>query len=342
MAATAPHAQPVFVYAPGYYPLYAAMPESQGAAFRTPFATVTNTVSAGSGAENKPRKRMTPVQVSRMEALFAKTTHPTREARQAVATELHMDVRSVTVWLQNKRQSLKKAEDARRHRTHNSAPPTRPSALRRTQSVPDAARGMRQWQRTVSAPPLPRTLPRVSLDAFANRSASSHVTPAIAASARASTPEPDAALDIWDRMPSSPHAPPSSPGNDLRRIAPLGPRRTLEWACAAERARFSDAGRRTRASSPDLSEAGTEDTLEDEELRTPQSTIVVHTPVDKTVKVKAMAQPDSREEDVAEIMLLFATQRAHRPHLTIPLKLNANDPPQLYIQLASALPLFAT
>nr|UHA57737.1 HD protein 2-3 [Auricularia cornea] len=315
MAATAPHATPVFVYAPGYYPLYAAMPEHQGAAFRTPFASVANTVSAGAGADNKPRKRMTAVQVSRMEALFAKTTHPSREARQAVATELHMDVRSVTVWLQNKRQSLKKAEDARRHnRAHNTAPPTRPSALRRTQSVPDATRGARQWQRTVSAPPPPRTLPRVSLDAFANRSAPSHVTPASAIARPATPPPPDSTLDIWDRMPSSPHAPPSSPANDLRRIAPLGPRRTLEWACAAERARFSDAVRHGRASSPELSDAGSDDTLEDDELRTPQSSVVIHAPVDKTVKVKTarpLAQPDSREEDVAEIMLLFATQRAH-------------------------------
>ncbi|KAI0756212.1 hypothetical protein C8Q80DRAFT_1215248 [Daedaleopsis nitida] len=53
----------------------------------------------------RTRKRFTSVQLIVLEHLYRKASHPTREQREAAAREAEIDLRSVTIWFQNKRQS---------------------------------------------------------------------------------------------------------------------------------------------------------------------------------------------------------------------------------------------
>ncbi|KAI0354722.1 hypothetical protein OH77DRAFT_1590471 [Trametes cingulata] len=59
----------------------------------------------------RTRKRFTSIQLMMLEHLYHKASHPTREQREQLAKEAEIDVRSVTVWFQNKRQT-----DRRMHR----------------------------------------------------------------------------------------------------------------------------------------------------------------------------------------------------------------------------------
>ena len=134
-------------------------------------------------------------------------------------------------------------------------------------------------------------------DAFADRAKNDapHVT----------TPD---ASSLWDRMPSSPQEPPSSPSNDLRRLEPFGQRRTIAWACARERARVSAASRsqtpRGASPTPTLMSVDTQDTTEDEELRTPDASVVLDEPID--TKARELGR---RESETAGILLMLAGQR---------------------------------
>ncbi|KAI0640182.1 hypothetical protein C8Q77DRAFT_1275519 [Trametes polyzona] len=63
----------------------------------------------------RTRKRFTSVQLMMLEHLYHKASHPTREQREQLAKDAEIsDVRSVTVWFQNKRQT-----DRRIHRQHS-------------------------------------------------------------------------------------------------------------------------------------------------------------------------------------------------------------------------------
>ncbi|KAI0326756.1 hypothetical protein GY45DRAFT_1328517 [Cubamyces sp. BRFM 1775] len=59
----------------------------------------------------RTRKRFTNLQLMMLEHLYHKVSHPTREQREQLAKDAEIDVRSVTVWFQNKRQT-----DRRLHR----------------------------------------------------------------------------------------------------------------------------------------------------------------------------------------------------------------------------------
>ncbi|EUC65979.1 fungal Zn(2)-cys(6) binuclear cluster domain protein [Rhizoctonia solani AG-3 Rhs1AP] len=56
----------------------------------------------------KSRKRVTPHQLKHLERVFASETHPSRGSREELARELGMELKSVTIWFQNKRQSIKR------------------------------------------------------------------------------------------------------------------------------------------------------------------------------------------------------------------------------------------
>ncbi|KAI8981340.1 hypothetical protein BD414DRAFT_419864, partial [Trametes punicea] len=59
----------------------------------------------------RTRKRFTSQQLMMLEHLYHQASHPTREQREQLAKDAEIDVRSVTVWFQNKRQT-----DRRIHR----------------------------------------------------------------------------------------------------------------------------------------------------------------------------------------------------------------------------------
>ncbi|KZV79992.1 hypothetical protein EXIGLDRAFT_781565, partial [Exidia glandulosa HHB12029] len=137
-------------------------------------------------SETRTRRRIQPAQLECLEALYAKSTHPSRDARSQAAAQTGMDLKTVTIWLQNKRQAVKKAATVAPSSCSSSASSSLPNTtatrppLRRTVSVPNT-RLVSSWRRTKSLPPL-LPLPRVSLDAFAERAnarlqRAEHVTP---------------------------------------------------------------------------------------------------------------------------------------------------------------------
>ncbi|KAI9066507.1 hypothetical protein FKP32DRAFT_1673841 [Trametes sanguinea] len=92
----------------------------------------TNTTLAPADAivdgPKRTRKRFTTLQLMMLEHLYHKASHPTREQREQLAKDAEIDVRSVTVWFQNKRQT-----DRRIHR-QLSEPAAAPLTLHATSS----------------------------------------------------------------------------------------------------------------------------------------------------------------------------------------------------------------
>ncbi|KAF8130637.1 homeobox-domain-containing protein [Boletus edulis] len=193
-------------------------------------STLSRTSSAASissdDATRRTRKRFTSVQLMMLEQLFHQSSHPTREEREAVARAAGMEMKSVTIWFQNKRQTERKAlhhattqpTHAHAHRAapfvisvytllavrlhvdinvwHRPGHPT-PSALHtRTLSTTHVHTPHRKI-----TPPRPRP----SLDRIATRSESRLPPP------RTPTRPHDPYASLWDNMPSSPLAPPASP-----------------------------------------------------------------------------------------------------------------------------------
>ncbi|QRW15431.1 homeobox domain protein [Ceratobasidium sp. AG-Ba] len=77
------------------------------------FASSTQMVVTLDGAPSlrpsvKSRKRVTPHQLKHLERVFASETHPSRGSREELARDLGMELKSVTIWFQNKRQSIKR------------------------------------------------------------------------------------------------------------------------------------------------------------------------------------------------------------------------------------------
>ncbi|TFK56640.1 hypothetical protein OE88DRAFT_1721800 [Heliocybe sulcata] len=60
----------------------------------------------------RTRHRMTDEQLDRLVSTFSQNTHPNRVQKQALAEELGLDLKTVNVWFQNKRQTSKRAIDA--------------------------------------------------------------------------------------------------------------------------------------------------------------------------------------------------------------------------------------
>ncbi|KZP24066.1 Homeodomain-like protein, partial [Athelia psychrophila] len=56
----------------------------------------------------RTRTRFTHQQLSMLERLYARTSHPTREDRDALARAAGMETKHITIWFQNKRQNERK------------------------------------------------------------------------------------------------------------------------------------------------------------------------------------------------------------------------------------------
>lgn len=103
----------------------------------------------------KSRKRVTPHQLKHLERVFASETHPSRGSREELARELGMELKSVTIWFQNKRQSIK------RNILSNSAPGRRSltsddSSMSDGRSSPPLCWSSSESQATDSKPATPR------------------------------------------------------------------------------------------------------------------------------------------------------------------------------------------
>ncbi|EGN93136.1 hypothetical protein SERLA73DRAFT_78978 [Serpula lacrymans var. lacrymans S7.3] len=188
------------------------------------------------------RKRVAPMQLQVLQRMFDVKSHPTREERLILANEIGMELKAVTNWFQNKRQTAKRKALVWNGRRVNFTD-------KRSNSLNlDFAR-----RPFLSDPSNPRPVrPTISLDHIAELcerpsvplcSTPSKVTrpPLTPRSRRAhrNFTTPPSGRGIWNHMPSSPIAPQSSPSIEEARLAVLPSRsktfRSLEWACLKAR-----------------------------------------------------------------------------------------------------------
>lgn len=190
------------------------------------------------------RRRNTPAQLHALHQLFDATPHPTRAQRQALANEIGMcvpppplsrlpdlprfsrELKSVTNWFQNRRQTSRK-----KSHSLNENNPTRS----RVSHSP--ARHQHRHSKT----PLDRS--KISLDRIAALSERPSLTLQLNAPRLPLTPRksnvqqknPSSPSELWTHMLSSPVVPRSSPDPEETRLAALSSRAKtlcpLEWAC---------------------------------------------------------------------------------------------------------------
>ncbi|KAL0952041.1 hypothetical protein HGRIS_008683 [Hohenbuehelia grisea] len=175
-----------------------------------------NAVSA-----RRTRRRFTNPQLAMLERLYRINSHPSRVEREALAKEGGMENRSVTIWFQNKRQT------ERRVALHNA------TSYNHQNSTSGSSRVRRGSPSLASVSSLDSRYSRLSLDRVA--SLSELRVPAPRTPTRRPR-DPDANVDLWDIMPSSPVAQMASPPpRDYVEFGRGQRKRTLEWACAAAR-----------------------------------------------------------------------------------------------------------
>ncbi|KAF9486598.1 homeobox-domain-containing protein [Pholiota conissans] len=201
----------------------------------------SSTVTVVGNSTRRTRKRFTNVQLTMLENLFHQNSHPSREDREAVARAGGMEIKSVTIWFQNKRQTERKTAQASNPDANMPSPNVVPNitSTLHTFSLYNTSHSISRT--STSSPPFSvssrsttstttHSSVRPTLDRVASRSE-------LRAAAPRTPRKQDPAGPIWDNMPSSPLAPPISP--PAREFIDFGKngktRRTLEWACAAAR-----------------------------------------------------------------------------------------------------------
>ncbi|KAH9942939.1 hypothetical protein B0H21DRAFT_749054 [Amylocystis lapponica] len=175
------------------------------------------------------RKRLQQDQTSTLLAVFQHRTHPSKEERALLSAQLGMEMKAVSAWFQNKRRGLKKKNLAWRRA---SLPIIRsenlPSHSRQGAGLSlDCIASLRERRTAPHIPSVPGDPLRPPLASRLNMARSVKLAD-----------KPDA--DLWEHIPSSPPAPPSSPAAESVRLSVLPARsrtmRSLEWACAKARA----------------------------------------------------------------------------------------------------------
>ncbi|KAI0785047.1 hypothetical protein C8Q75DRAFT_777177 [Abortiporus biennis] len=227
------------------------------------------------------RRRLLPEQLEALQALYDETSHPTKEERAALAAELGMELKSVNVWYQNKRRSMKRQAAAWKPEndtasvissTSTSSIITSRSVLGRNSSfsLDCIASARERKDKTQIRPPLTPKRNRQSRPC-------SH------------SPDPN---HLWEYLPSSPTtAPPSSPSRESTLLSALPPNsktmRSLEWACAKERASrkykileddddfFGPASMEIREVESMLFDQGEDTEIEQDEAITPENSMEI-------------------------------------------------------------------
>ncbi|KAK7050441.1 homeobox domain-containing protein [Favolaschia claudopus] len=209
----------------------------------------------------RTRKRFTNVQLTMLEDLFHRHSHPSREQRESIARSANMELKSVTIWFQNKRQTERRTTLASGRvmptviiNNGNNTYPRPPSPMR----SPSMASSASSASTSTSASRRP------SLDSVASRSELRAPAP------RTPSRRHNAHAPLWENMPSSPVGPQfSPPAHEYVEFGQEHRTRTLEWACA--RRRLKDKAERSLAR-PGLIRDDEDTDVEPEEAVTPQST----------------------------------------------------------------------
>ncbi|KAF8560050.1 hypothetical protein OG21DRAFT_1502404 [Imleria badia] len=176
------------------------------------------------------RRRNTPAQLSALHQLFEATPHPTRAQRQALSNEIGMELKSVTNWFQNKRQtSRRKSLSFSENNPPKTCLPPTPVHHRHRRSKTPLDRSKISLDRIATLSerpslPLQSNLQRLPLTPRKNNVQHKH---------------PTSPSGLWTHMLSSPVGPPSVPDPEEVRLAALSSRAKLlcplEWACLKAR-----------------------------------------------------------------------------------------------------------
>ncbi|KAG1813310.1 uncharacterized protein BJ212DRAFT_1301204 [Suillus subaureus] len=221
------------------------MPPLQRFSSSSTISTVTHSdTSIADMSESNPpastpvpyiRRRNTPQQLKALQQLLELTPHPTREQRLALAAELGMELKSVTNWFQNRRQTEKRKSliwnENNPPKIH--APPSQSRRLKQrhpNKSISSFSVSLDKIAQLSERPSSP------SLLLSANRAPLTPFTPRTTNVRVQSSPSPS---ELWKYIPSSPAVSQSSPGVEEARLAGLPSRsktwRSLEWACLKAR-----------------------------------------------------------------------------------------------------------
>ncbi|KAI0257213.1 hypothetical protein BJV78DRAFT_1161020 [Lactifluus subvellereus] len=162
-----------------------------------------------------PRKRPSVAQLQRLQNVFDASRYITKEERHTLAHETGLDVKFITVWFQNRRQSDKRKAWTKRDRAKK-----KENTCQQIDTV--------ILKPAISLDQIASRLERVQRPARADKSRSALSSQRPANLVEPKTPTPSRPKALWAHMPSSPPEAPSSPPPKLSR-------KSLEWACANAR-----------------------------------------------------------------------------------------------------------
>ncbi|KAH9982819.1 hypothetical protein BGW80DRAFT_1162132 [Lactifluus volemus] len=173
-----------------------------------------------------PRKRPSVAQLQRLQTVFDTSRYITKEQRHTLAREIGLDIKFITVWFQNRRQSDKRKAWTRRDRAkkkENSCQRIDTVHLQPAISLDQIASRLERVQRPVlTDKPRPVLSPRRPENVVEPK-----------------TPTQSKLKALWTHMPSSPPDAPSSPPSSnfqfLNVSCPVKSGKSLEWACANAR-----------------------------------------------------------------------------------------------------------
>jgi len=172
------------------------------------------------------RKRPSLPQLQRLQTVFDASHYITKEERNSLAQELGLDIKFITVWFQNRRQSDKRkiwTKKDRARKKENACQWIGTDLVKPAISLDQIASRMERVQRPVH-PSKPHAV-------LSPQKLENLVEP--------QTPKQSKLDTLWAHMPSSPPEAPSSPPSDAFQLlnAPclVKSGKSLEWACANAR-----------------------------------------------------------------------------------------------------------
>ncbi|KAH7886103.1 hypothetical protein F5I97DRAFT_1202517 [Phlebopus sp. FC_14] len=186
------------------------------------------------------RRRNTPYQLKVLQQYFDVNSHPTRDQRQTLANDLGMELKSVTNWFQNRRQTAKRKSLA--WNENSNSPKTRPV---RSSPYRSPCKKTLLKRSAISLDRIAELSERPNIPSQTTEVPRTPLTPRTINVGKNST-TPRSPLNLWKYIPSSPIVPQSSPSQEEERMAILPSQaktfRSLEWACLKARRdkRFDD------------------------------------------------------------------------------------------------------
>ncbi|KAI0694443.1 hypothetical protein BC835DRAFT_1415341 [Cytidiella melzeri] len=293
-------------------------------------------VSRDGDTPRRTRKRFTSAQLMALENLFHQTSHPTREQREGLAEQVGIDLRAVTVWFQNKRQTERKV--ALHNTTNDCTALTNASTPFPSMHSMGMGQSPQMFNASASHPPLSASPSLSSISSTSLRTVRSHTNwPQLSDHRRPSldhiasrservnqiirTPtrhrtqsSPNNSHRLFDNMPSSPLSPTGDRDRvyidfAMRKKSKTKP--TLEWACAAA----SMSTRRQLEEGdiePSLLDMGgdTEDENDLHEAITPNSS------AGRDAKIWEGRDPTAAQDSSIHLLMTPKAKRTARPKIT--------------------------